>query len=154
MDLLSDWQRGIVTIDANALTGLLPQPVCIMLNNMAEIELYSIFGAPQRMPPPDLTHLPIPDTELSYSSQSRLIHNDMDSYLPFDIYMSSTGFALKPQPKRSDSYPAIPTEQSIYLPKDFSDKPVLRYQYSPPNDDDAGTHAGATTSTRCSCSCS
>jgi hypothetical protein len=54
------------------------------------------------MPLPSLTNFPIPRTDWSYSSQSRLIHKNMGSYLSFNIFMSSTGVALLPQTKRAD----------------------------------------------------
>ena len=102
MDLLNDGRRGIITIDDNAFIKLLPKPVCSALSCMNEIQLYGIFGIPQRMPLPSLTNFPIPRTDWSYSSQSRLIHKDMGSYLSFNIFMSSTGVALLPQTKRAD----------------------------------------------------
>ena len=102
MDLLNDGRRGIITIDDNVFIKLLPKPVCSALSCMNEIQLYGIFGIPQRMPVPSLTNFPIPRTDWSYSSQSRLIHKDMGSYLSFNVFMSSTGVALLPQTKRAD----------------------------------------------------
>lgn len=94
------------------------------------------------MPLPSLTNFPRADW--SYSSHSRLIHKDMGSYLPFNIFMSSTGVALLPQTQRAD----FKCTWRYYLRNDFSGKTVLRYQYSPPFDNSKDSPPSTNQTTR------
>ena len=76
-DMLNDWTKGYVTIQASALVELLPRPVQIVLTCLPEIQLFSVFGSPERLPPADLSDISVPPDDFSYSEQTALIQRSM-----------------------------------------------------------------------------
>ena len=117
-DMLNDWMKGYVTIQASALVDLLPRHVQIVLTCLPEIELFSVFGLPERLPPADLSNLSVPPDDFSYSEQTALIRRSMNENLIYNLYMSSTGYTHYATPcgPSPDSLPPVPSTISAYPP--------------------------------------
>ena len=119
-DMLNDWTTGSVTIQARALVELLPRPVQIVRTHLPEIQLFSFFGSPERLPPADLSGISVPPGDFSYSELTALIQRSMNEDLDYNLYMTGTGYKYNAIPCGPSPYalPPVPSSISAYLPSE------------------------------------